>query len=148
MRVADIMSSEVEKVFPLAPAGRAWERMRQRRIRHLVVVEEGQVVGILSDRDLGGPRGAALREGRTVGELMTPQVVTARRDTTVKQAANLLRGRAVGCLPVVEDGKLKGIVTVSDLLELLGRGLERPVPKARRWTLKHRGRRPRPWLTR
>ena len=148
MKLADIMTTRVEKAHPEEPAARAWERMRQRRIRHLVVVEGGQVAGILSDRDLGGLRGAALREGRTVGELMTSQVVTARRNTTVKQAANLLRGHTVGCLPVVEDGKLQGIVTVSDLLELVGRGLERPVPKARRWTLKHRGQRPRTRMTR
>jgi acetoin utilization protein AcuB len=142
------MSTNVEKAHPLELAERAWERMRQSRIRHLVVVEGGRVEGILSDRDLGGARGAAHRKGRTVSELMTPQVLTAGRNTTVRQAANLLRGHVVGCLPIVEGGKLQGIVTVSDLLELLGRGLERPVLKVKRWTLKHRGRRPRPRMTR
>ncbi|HKQ60406.1 MAG TPA: CBS domain-containing protein [Candidatus Polarisedimenticolaceae bacterium] len=143
MRLQEIMSRDVETVRPDEPAARAYEIMRFRRIRHLVVVERSNVVGIVSDRDLGGPRGASLRKDRRVHELMTPQVVSAKLRTTVKQAANLLRGRNLGCLPILEDGKLRGIVTTSDLLELLGRGLERPVVRARRWTLRHRGVRPR-----
>jgi acetoin utilization protein AcuB len=63
---------------------------------------------------------------------------------TVRQAANLLRGRTIGCLPVVEDGAILGIVTTIDLLELIGRGAERPVPKTRRWVLKDRGPRRKP----
>jgi hypothetical protein len=51
----------------------------------------------------------------------------------------------MGCLPILEEGKIVGIVTTTDLLELIGRGSERPVPKTRRWVLKDRGpgRRPR-----
>jgi CBS domain-containing protein len=50
-----------------------------------------------------------------------------------------MRGRTIGSLPVVEKGRLAGIVTVTDLLDLIGRGVERPVEKGKRWTLKHRG---------
>jgi acetoin utilization protein AcuB len=52
---------------------------------------------------------------------MTAPVATAAPDTTVREAANLLRGRHIGCLPIVEDGRLVGIVTVADLLDLLAR---------------------------
>jgi acetoin utilization protein AcuB len=92
----------------------------------------------VSSRDLGGERGAAMRKGTNVSDLMTPQAVTAKPVTTIRQAANLMRGRTIGCLPVLEDGKLKGIVTVTDLLELLGRGLERPVARTERAMLSRR----------
>jgi CBS-domain-containing membrane protein len=142
MRLEGIMSRDVKTVSTSEPAARAYEIMRMRHIHHLVVVEQGKIVGILSERDLGGPRGAALRKSHRVSELMTPQVICGKLDTTVRQAANLLRGRSFGCLPVVDNGKLRGIVTTSDLLELLGRGIERPVDRGRRWTLKHRGQKP------
>jgi len=139
MRLPDIMSVDVKTAGRDEPAEAAWERMRAQRLHHLVVLDGKGVVGVLSDRDCGGTRGAALRAGRSVGDLMTPAVVAATPRTTVREAANVLRGRAIGCLPVLDRGKLVGIVTVSDLLELIGRGIERPVEKGRRWTLRHRG---------
>jgi len=148
MRIQEVMSTGVETASSRESADRAWERMRERKIHHLVVTESGKVAGVLSDRDLGGPGGAAVRAGRTVADLMTTALVTAGPRSTIKQAANLLRGRSVGCLPVFDGGKLVGIVTVSDLLELLGRGVERPVATTRRWVMKDRGPRRRPGMTR
>jgi hypothetical protein len=54
------------------------------------------------------------------------------------------RGRSICCLPVVEKDRLVGIVTTTDLLDLIGRGAERPIPKTRRWVLKDRGPRGKP----
>lgn len=139
MRLKEIMSRNVETSGPTLDAEGARARMTSRRIHHLVVLEKGKVLGIVSDRDLGGSRGATLRAGRTVADLMTRQVIFGAPDMTLRQAAGRLRGYAIGCLPVLEEGKLVGIVTISDLLALLARGAERPVPRARRWTLKHRG---------
>ena len=70
---------------------------------------------------------------------MTSPAVTASPRMTLRQAANLLRGRTIGCLPVVEGGKLVGILTTTDLLELIGRGIERPTAKGKRWVMKGRG---------
>lgn len=135
MRVQDFMSTDVETISPKAPAEKAWTHMKLRDIHHLVVMSEGKVAGIVSHRDLGGARGKALRAGRTVADVMTAQPVRVRPESTVRQAANLLRGRSIGCLPVVnETGRLRGIVTTSDLLELIGRGLEHPRPAAKRRT--------------
>jgi acetoin utilization protein AcuB len=107
--------------------------MQERGIHHLVVTREGKTVGILSARDLSGPRGVALRWAGTAGELMATRIVTADPTMTVREAANLLRGRAIGCLPVVSGKRIVGIVTITDLLELIGRGLEKSVtPKERR----------------
>jgi signal-transduction protein with cAMP-binding, CBS, and nucleotidyltransferase domain len=50
----------------------------------------------------------------------------------------VMRGRSIGCLVVVKSGRAIGIVTVSDLLELVGRGLDRGAVTSKRWTLSHR----------
>ena len=83
MRLKDCMSTSVETVNPEMPAQAAWERMQQRRIRHLVVMKDRKVAGVVSERDLGGNRGATLRSGKTVGELMTPFVVSLTPEATV-----------------------------------------------------------------
>ncbi|HET6203040.1 MAG TPA: CBS domain-containing protein [Planctomycetota bacterium] len=127
MRLSDIMTTRVETIAENESASVAWERMRQKRIHHLVVTRRGEVVGVVSARDLGGRLGDSVRSNRTVGEVMTPYAVTADPRATVRQAANMLRGRGIGSLPIVERGRLLGIVTVADLLELIGRGVERPV---------------------
>jgi len=139
VRVQDVMTTAVETIAAGSPADRAFDRMRAKGIHHLVVADGARVVGIFSDRDAGGRRGAALREGRTVGELMTPTPVTVRPEIPVRRAANVMRGRAIGSLVVTDQaGRLKGIVTVADLLELLGRGATHPVITSTRWTLSHR----------
>jgi acetoin utilization protein AcuB len=139
MRISDIMTKNVFTTPPALDADDALARMRRRRVHHLVVADGGQIVGIVSERDLGGPRGASVRRGQTVANLMTANTVTATPETTVRQAANLMRGRGIGCLPVLEDGALVGIVTTTDLLDLIGRGAERPVTESKRWTLARRG---------
>jgi acetoin utilization protein AcuB len=138
MRVQDVMTTGVRTIAPTAAAEDAWNIMRLHRIHHLVVTSENRPIGVLSDRDTGGRRGAAVRMNNTVGDLMTAPAVTAEPAMTVRQAANVMRGRSIGCLVVVESDHAIGIVTVSDLLELVGRGLDRGVAASRRWTLKHR----------
>jgi CBS-domain-containing membrane protein/ribosome-associated translation inhibitor RaiA len=133
MRLQEIMRAEVSTVGAGEQADAAWQRMWQRRIRHLVVTDDdGKTVGVISQRDLGGPHGKATRRGRTVRELMSGRLVAATPRTTLRQAANLMRGRMVGSLPVLEDGRLVGIVTASDVLDELGRGFARPDVGARR----------------
>jgi CBS domain-containing protein len=137
MRLQELMSTQVESISRNATAAEAIARMRQMRVRHLIVSDGGKAVGVLSDRDLENLGTMAAVE--TVGERMSHPIVTATPDTTVRKAANLLRGRSIGCLPVVDGERVVGIVTTADLLELIGRGAERPVPKPRRWTLAGRG---------
>lgn len=138
MRVRDVMSTDVKSVGAQLPADEAWRWMRAERIHHLVVVDGKAIAGVISDRDAGGPKGTAVRAGHEVGELMTKQVVTVTPDTTVKRVANLMRGRSIGCAVVTEKGRVAGIVTTSDLLELLGRGSVRPTPRAQRPALNYR----------
>ncbi len=138
MRVHDVMTERVKTVSPTTTADDAWNVMRVNGIRHLVVVKGRQVVGVLSDRDAGGRRGASVRAQRAVADLMTAPVVTVEPTTTVRQAANLMRGRSIGSLVAMQGGRVVGIVTVADLLELVGRGLDRGAVTSKRWTLKHR----------
>jgi CBS domain-containing protein len=132
MRVNDIMSAGVKTVPITAAAGDAWEMMRGDRIHHLVVMDGKTVAGVFSARDAGGRNGASMRAGRQVGELMSAHVVTADKNAPVKRVANLMRGHTIGSVVVVDKGKPVGIVTTSDLLELLGRGAIRPTPVAKR----------------
>jgi CBS domain-containing protein len=134
MRLQDIMSTDVLTVAPGEAAGTAWERLWRARIHHLVVMNGRRVVGLLSDRDLGGARGQRMRDGRSVADLMTHSVVVAGPRTTVRQAANLMRGRSIGSLPVLDGGRLRGIVTIADLLGHIGHGGAKS-----RWTLARRG---------
>jgi len=132
MRVLEVMTEGVKTVPPTMSAGQAWEIMRQLGIRHLVVTRGRDVIGVLSERDAGGRSGAVIRAGRTVADLMTGQVASVTPTDTVRSVSNLMRGRSIGCVPVVDRGRLVGLVTLSDLLELLGRGVDRPAKPARR----------------
>jgi CBS domain-containing protein len=124
MRLRDIMTTGVVTIAPTELATAARAQMRTHRIRHLVVVERGRVLGIVSERDFARSRGLAADV--TVRDLMTTDVVSATPATTLRQAANLMRGHTVGSLLVVQDGELLGLVTTTDLLDQLGRGAIRP----------------------
>jgi len=139
MRMQDMMTNQVETISPDFPCDRALDKMRQFDIRHLVVTDGAAVVGILSHRDIGGKHGAAVRRGRRASDLMAERPVTVNPRTTVRQAANLLRGRNIGCLPVIDDGKLVGLVTITDMLDLLGRGVQKPAEQSKRRGVRTRG---------
>jgi acetoin utilization protein AcuB len=121
MKIADLMSRRVHVAGPELDAETAWRCMQQLHVRHLVIVDERErVVGLLSERDLGGRHGAVLRHSKTVRDLMTPEPIVLDPEISVRKAAELLRGLSIGSFPVVAGGALVGIVTTSDLLDLLG----------------------------
>lgn len=137
MRVYEVMSKAVETVKPKVAASEAKTRMRQKKIHHLVVTAGGKVHGIVTDRDLGGPKLPKVLGDRTVEDLMTSPVVTVTTRTPIRRAAALMKGRSLGSLVVTSaNGKLAGIVTVSDLLELLAR---KPEHQSNRELRKARG---------
>lgn len=124
MRVREIMSAPVEIVAPDMRVGDAAGLMRALRVHHLIVKEMGTIVGVLSSSDLRSI--AANGHERCVADIMSRHVATIDQNETVRRAANLMRGRQVGALAVVDKGgQLRGIVTISDLLELLGKGVDR-----------------------
>lgn len=117
--VKDVMSTAVEIIRPEAPADSAWHRLELRDIHHLVVVDHGAVVGVISSRDLGEEAGAKTRRRKLVSDLMTPQVVAVSPGASLRHAARVMKGRGIGCLPVFDRKNLVGIVTTTDLLEAL-----------------------------
>jgi acetoin utilization protein AcuB len=137
MRIQDVMTRRIETVSVADSAASALARMRQKRIRHLVVTRKRDVVGIVSERDLKSLDSVGRQQN--VEDVMVSPAITATPRMTLRQAANLLRGRTIGALPVMEKRKLVGILTITDLLELIGRGAERPVAKGKRWVMKGRG---------
>jgi acetoin utilization protein AcuB len=123
MRLKDIMRTGIVTIEPGDSVRDARATMRRHRIRHLVVVDGGRVVGIVSERDFGR---AGRQDNATVQDVMSTDVVSATPATTLRQAANLMRGHTIGCLLVVDEDKLLGLVTTTDLLDQLGRGATRP----------------------
>lgn len=136
MRVQDVMKTRVESIEATAPISAAVEQMRRRRIRHLIVTRDNRVAGVVSDRDV---HALSAPDFTRVEAVMASPAISASSEMTLRKAANLLRGRSIGCLPVMDGGRLVGIVTTSDLLERIGRGVERPVTRGKRWILKDRG---------
>jgi len=134
-RVADVMTPNPKTIQPDAPIRRALEMMRQGGFRRLPVVEEGHLVGILSDRDLRmamdtpmivheKEHDVYILDHVQVGMCMTGEVVTLSPRDTLAQAAKVMKDLKVGGCPVVEDGRLVGILTESDLLDYLLRSME------------------------
>ena len=122
MKITEIMSVGLQTIRPGTPAANARERMRAKKIHHLLVMEGDALVGVLSARDVArsGRRGGGAAEKRLVADFMTPKVVTVDPETSVHRAANLMRGHSVGCVVVLEDGRPVGIVTLADLLDQVG----------------------------
>lgn len=109
--------------------------MRLGRIRHLPVLDDDgqEVVGIVSQRDLfRGALAGALGYGEhaqrkvldtlVVKEVMHPDVVTTAPDVPLAEAARVMMERKIGCLPVIENGRLAGILTEGDFVALAARG--------------------------
>jgi acetoin utilization protein AcuB len=124
--VRDSMTREVVTISPQTTAAEALALCREKGIRHLPVMEEGGLVGLVSDRDLrsatpalGDPaRAEALQKIRVSG-VMVRDVLTAHPADPIEQAANTMREKKIGCLPVLEVGELVGILTTSDVMEAL-----------------------------
>ena len=138
MRAEDVMTKDVVTVPPGTSTAQAWETMQRKGIHHLVVKTGSNVVGVVSSRDIGARRGALLRTQGTVADFMASSVVTVDRNATVRQIANVMRGRSIGSVVVTAGGRAVGIITVADLLEQIGRGGSKPAPLAERPGMQHR----------
>jgi acetoin utilization protein AcuB len=132
MLVHDIMQSPVTTVTPRTAAGEALRLLGTRGIRHLVVVEGDDVLGIVSDRDT--KQIAAQPERFTawvVDDVMSGPAITVDPTTPVEEAARLMLSRRISALPVTQAGRLVGIVTETDVVRLFVRALGAGVPSSR-----------------
>jgi CBS domain-containing protein len=133
MRVFEIMGDRVITVTPDTLVAAARTQLETAKADYFVVTSARQVVGVVSRRDLD----AAAAPGTLVADVMTSPAVTIERSAPVRKAANLMEGRTLGFLPVTDRGRLAGVVTITDLLRLIGKGADRPRTGSRRG-LNHR----------
>src|ERR1700733_11422326 len=134
LRVRDVMTTGPTTLKRNEKLTLADDVMQLGRIRHLPVIDddEGKLIGIVSQRDLlRGALAQALGYGEhgrrklldtlLVKEVMATEVATTSPDTLLADAARILAERKIGCLPVVDNGRLVGILTEGDFVALAAR---------------------------
>lgn len=117
MRVAEIMTSATITDSTTGTLRSAAEQMWKQQTGSVVIVEGDTIVGIVTERDVmrAVGRGADPDEAR-IAEVMTRDVVTAEPDTHVREAARLMAQHWIRHLPIVDDGKLAGILSQRDVI--------------------------------
>ncbi|KUK10561.1 MAG: Acetoin utilization protein AcuB [Clostridia bacterium 41_269] len=123
MLVRDIMTKNVITASPNNTVLDALKIVKIHKIRHLPIVDGETLVGIVSDRDLRSVSPSILAsmdidilEKTLVKDIMIKDVITISPNESVEEAARLLYKHKIGCLPVIENDKLVGIVTDGDIL--------------------------------
>ncbi|MBW2274643.1 MAG: CBS domain-containing protein [Deltaproteobacteria bacterium] len=133
LSVADLMCSEVSTLKSNDPLSVADDVMRLGRIRHMPVVsddDESEVIGVVSQRDMfRGALARSLGYGAVaqqhllsmlkVKEVMTTTVETVTPETSLQEAAGLMVEHKIGCLIVVSEGRMVGIVTETDFVAMV-----------------------------
>ncbi len=117
--VADFMTKDLVTVRESDDLALAESLLRLGGIRHLPVVQDGRLVGLVTQRDIlrSGHSGRADARTLPVSQIMTRELTTVRPAMALAQAARLMLERKFGCLPVCEDGgRLVGIVTEADFV--------------------------------
>ena len=131
MKVRDLMQQSVYTVRPDDMIDRVFFLLHYEKIRHLPVIENKKVVGIVSDRDLYkalGPKshsqGVQQEDGETalyviprkVRSIMRRGVITIGPDEDAAKAATMMAKKKIGALPVTQGDELAGIITATDIL--------------------------------
>lgn len=119
-----IMTTDLITVPSSASLATARELMHDHRIHHLPVVDDGRLVGLLTLTDVFAASDSVLRDkdsrlrarNITISEVMTTDIMTVERTASVRQAALFLEKHKIGCLPVMADEQLVGIITDTDFL--------------------------------
>jgi CBS domain-containing protein len=106
-------------IHPAAPAADAISRLREAAVGCLIVEDEHNLIGILSERDLVLKLSAASVGSATVAQLMTPDPVVLRPDDSVAVAINKMAVGGFRHIPLVEDGRATGIVSARDLFRYI-----------------------------
>ena len=130
MEVSQWMTKSLMTIKPKDTIRHARERLAKYRINQLPVVSDEKLVGIVTDSDIRDAYPSSLRlfcgkdidefgDSHTVEEIMTYNVISVAPQTSLREAAHLLRRQRFRALPVVEHDKLLGIITRSDMLDAM-----------------------------
>ncbi len=125
--VDEIMSTSLYTLTEQHSVYDAKQLMTEKQVRHVPIVADETLVGIVSQRDLLAASSSSLQKltleeveamekQHLLGEIMTQKVCTIDERESLKSAALHLRQHKHGCLPVLSDGKLKGIITDTDFV--------------------------------
>lgn len=130
MHIGQIMTRKVISAKPDTLLSDAFNEMLTAGVNHLPVMEKTKIVGIISDRDLRGCITPSKKNSKKVeippmlvSEIMTKDVITADPAMSVYDAVRMMLRLKIGALPVLEKGKLRGIVTKHDLLDVFAQML-------------------------
>jgi acetoin utilization protein AcuB len=150
MKVSQLMSRKLITVSPDDTVETAVQLLRQRGVRHLLVLRNGELVGIVSDRDIKralGPRRTSKRKTMNLGglyfllepiyvrDIMTRRVVSVPPSLSAQEAASAMVAQRFGALPVVRQGALVGIITETDLLRYFAGTAAKKAPAKQRQTV-------------
>jgi CBS domain-containing protein len=135
MKVRDLMTREVVTLNASETLGLADDIMQLGRIRHMPVLSNGRLVGVLSQRDLFRAAISSMlhlrraAERRWLAEIpvrkaMSSSPITVKPDTSIREAVTIMAEKRIGCLPVVENEQLVGLLSESDCLQYLARLLD------------------------
>jgi acetoin utilization protein AcuB len=127
MKIKELMTQHVISVNPTLPIPGAQKRMKEGGFRRLPVLENGELIGIVTDRDIreAMPSDATslsiweinyLIPKILVNEIMTKNPITISQDASVERAARLMLEHKIGGLPVLSGGTLVGMITITDVL--------------------------------
>jgi CBS domain-containing protein len=120
MAIVDVMRVQIVSVSPRASVHEAIDRMLDENTGAVAVVDEGRLVGILSERDVLRLSGTgAPFAHRWVGDVMTTALVTVGPDVSIADAARLMGERKIRHLPIVEEDRLLGMVSMREVMGLL-----------------------------
>ena len=122
--VRDLLKVKGDQVWYIAPETTVFSAVQilaERQVGALLVVEEGELVGIISERDIVWQiaRDQACNLGRQVMALMTRQVITVGPETKIEECMQMMTEKHVRHLPVVEDRRLVGLISIGDVVKAL-----------------------------
>ena len=117
MKVGDVMTREPETLAPNATCGEAATLMKQEDCGSIPIVENGRLVGIVTDRDIVIRAVAMGKDPKTtpVSAVMSADPVTVTPESETDEASRLMAERQIRRIPVVKDGRLAGIVVIGQL---------------------------------
>ena len=117
-RLRDVMTDQIVTLPPSASVMEAGKAMADNDIGNVIVVDEGAVAGILTDRDIvvrAIAKGTDPTKTR-IGEIVSEDVQTLPADASIGDAVRMMSDRAIRRIPVVEDGRPVGVVSIGDLV--------------------------------